>query len=59
MLLRLLAAVTLPGFSAMALLMAATTWRLGCSGVALLILLAVTSLRIMLGTDFSEGLWAA
>jgi hypothetical protein len=51
---RLLAAMTLPGFQALALLMALTTQVLGCRGAALLFLLAVTSLRGLLGTSFSK-----
>ncbi len=42
---RLLAAMTLPGFPALALLMASTTRGLGCRGTVLLLLLTVTSLR--------------
>jgi hypothetical protein len=58
-LLRLLAAMTLPGFPALALLMASTTRGLGCRGAASLLLLTVTSLRSLLGTNFSERARAA
>ncbi len=56
---RVLAAMTLPGFPALALLMASTTRMLGCSGAALLVLFTVTSLRSLPGTNFSIGTGAA
>jgi hypothetical protein len=54
---RHLAAMTLPGFPALALLMASTTQGLDCCGTELLIVSTVTSLRTLLGTNVSEGIW--
>ncbi len=56
---RLLAAMTLPGFPALAWLMASKTCGLGYRGAASLLFLTVTSLRSLLGTNFSERARAA
>jgi hypothetical protein len=59
LLLRLLEAMALPGFPALALLMASLTKELGCRGAALLLPLTVISLRSLLGRNFSERAQAA
>ncbi len=51
--------MTLPGFPALALLVALITQGLGCRGAASLLLLTVTPVRSLLGTNFSERAQAA
>ncbi len=50
-LVKLQTAITLPGFPAIAIVLAMTTNELGCSGPAVVILLIVTLLRCLLGTN--------
>jgi hypothetical protein len=51
--------MTLPGFPALALLMASTTQGLNCKGAPLLIVLTITPLKSLLGKIFFVGTRAA